>query len=397
MTITAPASIPTTIEQLLENLQPVFDRIAEGGVERERERRLPFAEVELLRSAGLTALRVPTEHGGSGASLGDLFRILTRLAEADSNLPQLLRGHFAFLEGRRFAHDPRLESEWYESIANGALFGNAQAERGPSSDTSTSVTRTHDGYRLNGEKFYSTGTLYANRIWVTAKLGDDAVGVIVDADADGVERIDDWDGFGQRLTGSGTTVFRDVSVPEPNVIRFDRSDPRAHAFITIFYQLILLATLAGIGRAAVRDAIDFVHGHTRTFGVPGTSDPSSDPLVQSVIGRVSSSVATAETLVASLADDLDSAADGKDTSEATWSALQIRTYQAQQVAVELILDSTSRLFEVGGASALSESRLLDRHWRNARTVASHNPAIRRARVIGEHLLLGTDPFPKDRS
>jgi hypothetical protein len=36
---------------------------------------------------------------------------------------------------------------------------------------------------------------------------------------------------------------------------------------------------------------------------------------------------------------------------------------------------------------------LDRHWRNARTISVHNPAIQKARAIGDHLLNGADlPF-----
>lgn len=56
-----------------------------------------------------------------------------------------------------------------------------------------------------------------------------------------------------------------------------------------------------------------------------------------------------------------------------------------------MLEATTLLFEVGGASATSTERSFDRHWRNARTVASHNPAIFRERAIGDYLLNGTSP------
>ena len=61
------------------------------------------------------------------------------------------------------------------------------------------------------------------------------------------------------------------------------------------------------------------------------------------------------------------------------------------MVIDLILQLTSQLFEVGGASATSTELALDRHWRNARTAASHNPAIYRERVIGDFLLNGTIP------
>ncbi|MCW3017230.1 MAG: Acyl-CoA dehydrogenase, type 2, C-terminal domain [Solirubrobacterales bacterium] len=41
---------------------------------------------------------------------------------------------------------------------------------------------------------------------------------------------------------------------------------------------------------------------------------------------------------------------------------------------------------VGGASATKQSRNLDRHWRNIRTLASHNPTLYKARAIGDHTI-----------
>ncbi|KAL5066429.1 hypothetical protein RYX36_028166 [Vicia faba] len=75
----------------------VSDRvlIAEGAADRDRTRRLPHAEVRALAAAGFTAVTVPLRHGGGGADIETLFRLLIDLGEADSNLPQLLRAHFA--------------------------------------------------------------------------------------------------------------------------------------------------------------------------------------------------------------------------------------------------------------------------------------------------------------
>ena len=67
------------------------------------------------------------------------------------------------------------------------------------------------GYRLDGEKFYSTGTLFSDYLTVTATTDHDSVAtvVFVPTDRTGVKLIDDWDGFGQRRTGTGTTVFKE--------------------------------------------------------------------------------------------------------------------------------------------------------------------------------------------
>ena len=164
-----------------------------------------------------------------------------------------------------------------------------------------------------------------------------------------------------------------------------------------FLQLVLLTSMAGAGRAALREAIAFVLPRNRTFNVPsgpGRALPKDDPLVQRVIGRVSSLVYTAETLVLTLAQHLEDlyqlAQHGKAT-EADFVTTQIKAFQTQQIVIPTVLDATTAIFDVGGASATSEKRQLDRHWRNARTAASHNPAIQRERAIGDYFLNGVSP------
>ena len=45
-----------------------------------------------------------------------------------------------------------------------------------------------------------------------------------------------------------------------------------------------------------------------------------------------------------------------------------------------------------GSSGVQRSAALDRHWRNARTLASHNPRIYKERMIGDFYLNGGDPL-----
>src|SRR4051794_26830687 len=85
-------------EDLAARFRPIFARIAEGAVERERTRTLAHEPVSWLRDAGFGAVRIPKAYGGLGATLPQLFRLLLELGEADSNVSHLLRGHFSFLE-----------------------------------------------------------------------------------------------------------------------------------------------------------------------------------------------------------------------------------------------------------------------------------------------------------
>ncbi|WP_198671005.1 hypothetical protein [Mycolicibacterium smegmatis] len=49
------------------------------------------------------------------------------------------------------------------------------------------------------------------------------------------------------------------------------------------------------------------------------------------------------------------------------------------------------MFETGGATSARTGLDLDRHWRNARTLASHNPDSYKLRYLGDHLLNGATP------
>lgn len=376
----------------------IFERIAAGAVEREQNRELAYEAVKWLRDAGFTALRVPQRYGGGGVALPQFFRLLTRLGEADSNLPQILRLNFGFIETRLESSDEAARERWLTLVANGVLVGAAISERTGSTHNSVTLTRDpHNSgrWRLNGEKYYSTGSLYADWINVAAHDGEDDVNLLVRGDAHGVERIDDWDGFGQRLTASGTTRFNNVEVTDDQILfRYRSSEPRRNTFQSAFYQTVHIATLAGIARAALRDASAFARNHTRTFGVPGQSSPRDNPLVQRVIGRLASLAYAAESVVNTVSASLEriyQARAAGTTTDADYVALDIEAYQAQQIVIGQVLEATTLLFEVGGASATSERLRLDRHWRNARVIASHNPAIQREKAIGAFHLNGAPP------
>ncbi|WP_454873683.1 acyl-CoA dehydrogenase family protein [Paraburkholderia xenovorans] len=380
-------------DPLTRRFAPVFARIAEGALEREQRRELAYEPVEWLREAGYTRLRVPKRYGGEGISLTQFFALVTRLGEADSNLPQILRAHGGFIEALLENGDESLRERWFTKIVQGQIVGGAVSERTGVTNNSVRLTQTDGAWHLDGEKYYTTGTLYADWVDVTAHDGTSDVRVLVETGTPGLERIDDWDGFGQRLTGSGTARFTRVPVSPDNLYRrYNAAEPRRNSLLTAYYQALHIANLAGISRAALRDAVAFTQARTRTFGVPGASSPRDNPLVHRVVGRLASLAYSTQSISTSLARAIDEVSVAREegrTGEQTYIHLDIQTFQAQQIVIEQTLQAATLLFEVGGASATSETRRFDRYWRNARVLASHNPAIIREAAIGDFYLNGS--------
>ncbi|WP_406267772.1 acyl-CoA dehydrogenase family protein [Nocardia sp. NBC_00881] len=392
--MTTTEAKPTTDSELDAIFEPIFDRIAHGAVPREIDRTLPFAELGWLRAAKFGALRVPVEFGGYGVTVRQLFRLLIKLAAAESNLPQALRVHFSFVEDQLLAEPGPARNRWLHAVAEGTLVGNAITEPGVGAVDRYRTTLTEDSGRwlLNGVKYYSTGSLYADYILAAADRDGERVGVLVDANADGVRRHDDWDGFGQRLTASGTTEFTDVVVTEDRILGPGYGAP-GRTYATSYLQLVQLSVLAGIAERAERDAREWVTARTRSYTHAAAGVPRQDPLVQQVIGRLSAAAFAAEAAVLAVADLLDEVLAGGAQDEKGLVAAELAAARAQLVVIDLVLPATTLLFEVGGASVVSERLRLDRHWRNARTISVHNPAIQKARAIGDHLLNGTElPF-----
>jgi alkylation response protein AidB-like acyl-CoA dehydrogenase len=131
-----------------------------------------------LRAAHFGALRVPVEFG---VSVRRLFSLLIDPAAAESNLPQALRVHFAFVEDQLLAAPGLDRQRWLR-----AVIGNAITEPGVGAVDRYRTTITPDGpdWRLNGVKHYSTGSLFADYILAAADRHGERVSVLVDADAD---------------------------------------------------------------------------------------------------------------------------------------------------------------------------------------------------------------------
>nr|WP_248796817.1 hypothetical protein [Pseudomonas sp. MWU13-2105] len=125
---------------------------------------------------------------------------------------------------------------------------------------------------------------------------------------------------------------------------------------------------------------------------------SEDAQVQQVVGEVAALVYAAEASAVRAAHPAQRAYIARfgGNSEVERQAnvdAEIESATAQVVVSELIQRATSELFNALGASDVRQGKALDRHWRNARTVSSHNPLIYKARIVGTpHRREGVSPY-----
>ena len=391
----------------------LLTQIRLGAKDRDLNDENPFDQVNALKRAGFGTLRLPSDLGGSNFTVRQLFSTVIDVATADPIVAHIFRTHFWFVEERLRTltggqersdpgnnHEPR-SRQWLTKVADGHIVGNAFSEKGSNAVGSlvfnTRLLPVPGGYRLTGEKYYSTGTLFADYLTVTATTDHDSVAtVIVPADRDGVRLVDDWDGFGQRRTGTGTTVFTSVAVSDDEILADSPYD--AEPVPTVQYaalQLYIHAVVAGVLQTIVEDGADLLRSRTRSFSHALSERPVDDPLYQRLLGELASTAYIARAAVLDAASAIEAATDSvrdgvPDPDLATEAQLKVAKVKVH--LDDVAPEAATRLLELGGASAASRQRNLDRHWRNIRTITLHNPVAYKARVIGQNLLHGT-PIP----
>lgn len=392
------SAVPTpsivTVAELNARADRILPQIAAGAAQRERDRQLPYEAVAQVAQAGLFTVRIPKRFGGAGGSVKDAIALLIRIASADSNVAQALRPGFGFVEGLLASRAEGAQEErerWFERYLQGAVIGNAGWEVGGANGSiSARIVADGEHFRASGSKYYSTGSLYAD--WVSAVAldeNDQPVSFILPRDRQGLELLDDFDAMGQRLTASGTTHLHDVQVLASE-IRTRTVEEGKRTIVTPFLQVFLAAVQAGIARNALNDAVIFAKEHARPIKHSSATRSVDDPYVELSVGDVSARAFTAEAVVLHAADSIDRAwAADLDSVAVDQAAVDVA--QAQYIAAESALKAAELVFDVGGASTTGRAHNLDRHWRNARTVANHNPRHWKAAAVGAWQLKGTPP------
>lgn len=376
--------------EIAHRLAAVF---AEDAAVRERERRLPWAELETFSASGLWGITVPREYGGAGISNTTLAEVIAIISAADGSLGQIPQNHFYALEVLRVGGTASQKAFFYARALAGERFGNALAEIGHKDfRRRTRLTQDGDGFRVDGKKFYCTGALYAH--WIpTLVVAEDAGREVtwlafVPRTAAGVTVTDDWDGFGQRVTGSGSVSFDNVRVEADWVVPFLASFERPTTIGPVA-QLMHAAIDLGIGRGALAATLPFLRDHARPWIDARVEHATDDPLTLHSLGEVHVRLRAAEALVHRAGRITDAAQQAPD--ERTVAEASVAVAAARALTTTASLLAGTRLFELGGTSATLDNRGLDRFWRNARTHTLHDPVRWKYHAVGNFHLNNTLP------
>ena len=385
-----PAHIIQSDAEALEIARNLAEQFKAGAVQRDAQRLLPFQEIEAYSQSGLWAITVPKAYGGAEASSYTVAQVIALMSGADGSIGQIPQNHFYALEVLRNTGTEQQKRKLYAEVLNGARFGNALAEfkTKTASQKQTSILKKGAGFEVNGEKFYCTGSLFAHRIPALVKDADGREFLaFIPRESQGLELIDDWSGFGQRTTGSGTVKFSHVAVSAEDVIAFDTafSEP---TLVGPFAQIMHAAIETGIARAAFEETLARVR-QARPWIDSGADTAADDPLTKYELGRIIADVRASEVLLKQAARAIDAARPQPDAANIAKASLDVAKVRVH--STETALKASSKLIELAGSRGSQRADGLDRFWRNARVHTLHDASRWKYYFIANFLLNGVLP------
>ncbi|MDH2047067.1 SfnB family sulfur acquisition oxidoreductase [Acinetobacter johnsonii] len=370
----------------------VADFALEGRDQRDQNRQLPFAEVELFSQKGLGGIRIPQTFGGafvSNKTLAQVFRIINK---ADSSVGQIPQNQIALLNKIDILGNEQQKQFIFNEILNGKRLANGGPERN-TKDTktlSTTLNIENGRYYVDGEKFYSTGSSFAHWLAIKAIHPEGYVVLtLVDATAQGVEVIDNWNGFGQRTTSSGTVKLQRVEV-DPLLTFDERKLAEDVNYRGAFSQLMQVAIDVGIAEAAFEDTLSAVK-KARPIIDAQVEKASFEHYTLQEVGKSAVLLDAAILLLDEAAEYLDELDQLSVVSAEQAAKASILVAEAKVYANDAALQISEKLLELGGSRSSLSQHNLDQHWRNARVHTLHDPIRWKLHALGNYYLNNTFP------
>ncbi len=390
--IQAPVQLILNDQQAINAAYQVADFALEERNKRDQNRILPTEQINQFSQKGLGGIRIPKQYGGAFVSNKTLAHVFRILSKADANVGQIPQNQFGLLNFINITGSDAQKQFIYTEILAGKRIANGGPEKN-SKDTKsiqTTLTLENGQYFLNGEKFYSTGTSFADWIAIRALHPDGyTVLAIVDRHAVGVEVINDWNGFGQRTTASGTVKLRNVVV-DPALFFNERIIADTPNVRGAYSQLLQVAIDVGIAEAAFDDTLSSIR-KARPIIDAGVEKASEEHYTLQEVGKLNILLDAAILLLDEAAEYLDELDQLTEISAEQAARASILVAEAKIYANDAALHISEKLLEFGGSRASLSQHNLDQHWRNARVHTLHDPVRWKFHVIGDYYLNGTHP------
>lgn len=365
----------------------VADFALEGRNQRDQQRLLPFAEIDLFSQKGLGGMRIPKQYGGAfvaNKTLAHVFRIINK---ADSSIGQIPQNQIALLNMIEIMGTEEQKQFIYNEILKGKRLANGGPERNTKDTKTLATTLTFENgrYFVDGEKFYSTGSSFAH--WLAIKAihpEGHVVLTIVDRNAEGVEVIDNWNGFGQRTTSSGTVKLQHVEV-DPLLIFDERLLGNQPSYRGAYSQLMQVAIDVGIAEAAFADTLTAVQ-KARPIVDAQVEKASLEHYTLQEVGKSSVLLDAAILLLDEAAEYLDELDQLESVTDEQAAKASILVAEAKVYANDAALHISEKLLELGGSRSSLSQHNLDQHWRNARVHTLHDPIRWKLHALGDYYL-----------
>ena len=202
------------------------ERVAPVAEELDREHRFPYELVRELAELGLMGMTIPEEYGGAGADTLSYAIAVEELTRVDSSVAITVAAHHSLgtLPIYQFGSEEQ-KREWLPQLASGeklAAFGLTEPDAGSDAGATRTRAELQNGeWVINGSKMFITnaGTDISACVTITALTGDDEVSnIIVPNGAPGYEIAEPMRKLGWRASDTRELSFRDVRVPEGNLL-----------------------------------------------------------------------------------------------------------------------------------------------------------------------------------
>ncbi|MGH1401249.1 SfnB family sulfur acquisition oxidoreductase [Acinetobacter sp. PK01] len=380
--------------QIIKNDQDAINaayQVADFALEernvRDQTRTLPFAEIEQFSQKGLGGLRIPKQYGGAYVSNKTLARVFRILNKADSSIGQIPQNQISLLYLIDLMGTEAQKQFIFQEILAGKRLANGGPERHTKdSKTLNTILSIENGhYYLQGEKFYSTGSSFAH--WLAIKAihpEGHVVLVIVNREAQGIEVIDDWDGFGQRTTSSGSVRLNHVEI-DPFLIFDERPLTAAPTYRGAYSQLLQVAIDVGIAEAAFEDTLATIK-KARPIVDAQVEKASFEHYTLQEVGKLQIQLEAAILLLDEAAEYLDELDKLESVTDEQAARASILVAEAKIYANDAALNISEKLLELGGSRSSLSQFNLDQHWRNARVHTLHDPVRWKLHALGDYYL-----------